>query len=146
MKRNCARGNVTPTGMEVGDGMLGSMFEHLMRSSYCPRDVYGNENTRCWDPILHDRVELSDCRAALLFPREYYLGRKKLLSATAVSRTHFLTFIRSMEFPSTNLLSGRWYKASLPLSQMWTYIPSTRPLSHSAMSTKQSSRTKRPRF
>ncbi|UQC91137.1 uncharacterized protein CLUP02_16671 [Colletotrichum lupini] len=87
MKRNCVKGNVTPTGIEVSDGMLGSMFQHHIRSSYCPRDVYGNENTRCWDPILHDWVELPDCRAALLIPREYYLGRKKLPSASAVSRT-----------------------------------------------------------
>ncbi|KAK1456559.1 hypothetical protein CCUS01_10007 [Colletotrichum cuscutae] len=42
---------------------------------------------QCWGPILHDWVELSDCRAALLIPREYYLGRKKLPSASAVSRT-----------------------------------------------------------
>lgn len=64
--------------------MLDSISEHHMRSSNCPRDVYGNENTRCWNPILHGWVEQSDCRASLLFPREYYSERKVVFSPRCI--------------------------------------------------------------
>ncbi|KXH39609.1 hypothetical protein CSIM01_06664 [Colletotrichum simmondsii] len=76
----CDRSNATRAGMKFSDEILGSMFEHHLRSSYCPRDVYGDENTKCRDPILHNWVEQSHCRAALLFPRECYSERKAVFS------------------------------------------------------------------
>lgn len=80
----CDRNIATTAGMEVSDEILGSMFEHHLCSSYCLRDVYGDENSKCRDPILHDWVEQSDCKAALLFLKEYHSNKEAVFSQRCI--------------------------------------------------------------
>ncbi|KAK1675811.1 hypothetical protein BDP55DRAFT_744065 [Colletotrichum godetiae] len=64
------RRNITTTGMAVRDEHMRSQFEDQMINSYCPSSIYGIGRSRYWDPILHNWIQVADCRAAILFPNE----------------------------------------------------------------------------
>ncbi|KAK1624590.1 hypothetical protein BDP81DRAFT_453346 [Colletotrichum phormii] len=64
------RGNITTTGMGIRDKHMRSQFEEQMINSYCPSSKYVIGSYRYWDPILHNWIQVADCRAAILFPDE----------------------------------------------------------------------------
>ncbi|KXH46456.1 hypothetical protein CSAL01_03017 [Colletotrichum salicis] len=64
------RGNIMTTGMGVRDEHMRRQFEEQMINSYCPSSMSDIGTSRYWDPILHNRIQVADCRAAILFPDE----------------------------------------------------------------------------